>query len=57
MPTPEFLEIADILDIHQILIEQFGGMSGVRDEGLLESALSQPKATFFGELLHSTIYQ
>lgn len=57
MPTPEFLEIADILDIHQILIEQFGGMSGIRDEGLLESALSQPKATFFGELLHSTIYQ
>lgn len=52
MQTPEFLEIADILDIHQILIEQFGGMSGIRDEGLLESALSQPQATFFGELLH-----
>lgn len=57
MQTPEFLEIADILEIHQILIEQFGGMPGVRDEGLLESALSQPKASFFGELLHPTIYQ
>lgn len=57
MQTPEFLEIADILEIHQILIEQFGGMPGVRDEGLLESALSQPQALFFGELLHSTIYQ
>lgn len=57
MQTPEFLEIADILDIHQILIEQFGGMSGIRDEGLLESALSQPKATFFSELLHPTIYK
>lgn len=57
MQTPKFLEIADVLDIHQILIEQLGGMSGVRDEGLLESALSQPKASFFGELLHPTIYE
>lgn len=57
MQTPEFLEIADILDIHQILIEQFGGMSGIRDKGLLESALSQPQATFFGELLHPTIHE
>ena len=32
-------------------------MSGVRDEGLLESALSQPKASFFGELLHPTIHE
>ena len=29
----------------------------MRDEGLLESALSQPKATFFGELLHPTIHE
>jgi len=57
LQTPEFIEIADILNIHQILIEQFGGMPGVRDEGLLESALSQPRATFFGELLHSTIHE
>ena len=57
MQTPKFLEIADVLDIHQILIEQLGGMFGVRDEGLLESALSQPKASFFGELLHPTIHE
>ncbi len=57
MQTPEFLETSDVLTIHQILVEQFGGMLGVRDEGLLESALSQPKATFFGELLHPTIHE
>ena len=34
-----------------------GGIPGVRDEGLLESALSQPKATFFSKLLHPTIYE
>jgi death on curing protein len=55
LQTPDFLEINDILSIHQILLEQFGGMPGIRDEGLLESAVSQPQATFFGELLHPTI--
>ena len=57
MPLPEFLEIEDVLNIHQVLVEQFGGVPGVRDEGLLESALSQPKATFFSELLHPTIHE
>ena len=57
MQIPEFLETEDVLNIHQVLVEQFGGMPGVRDEGLLESALSQPKATFFGELLHPTIHE
>ncbi len=57
MQTPEFLQIAEILEIHQILIDLFGGMPGIRDEGLLESALSQPQATFFGELLHPTIHE
>jgi death-on-curing protein len=32
-------------------------MYGIRDEGLLESALAQPEATFSGELLHPTIYE
>lgn len=56
MLLPEFLGIEDVLNIHQVLVEQFGGISGIRDEGLLESALAQPKATFFGELLHPTIH-
>lgn len=56
MQIPEFLQIADVLEIHQILIDLLGGMPEIRDEGLLESALSQPQATFFGELLHPTIH-
>jgi death-on-curing protein len=32
-------------------------MYGIRDQGLLESALAQPKATFSGELLHSAIHE
>ena len=55
MQTPRFLSISQVLDIHQDEINSFGGTSGVRDEGLLDSALAQPQATFCGELLHPTI--
>jgi len=53
--NPEFVDKADVLAIHSRQIEKFGGMTGIRDEGLLDSALAQPQATFFGELLHPTI--
>lgn len=55
MQTPEFISKADVLAIHKRQVEKFGGLDGVRDEDLLDSALAQPQATFFGELLHSTI--
>ncbi|MEG4998267.1 type II toxin-antitoxin system death-on-curing family toxin [Microcoleus sp. B4-D4] len=55
MPTPNFITKNTVLSIHARQIERFGGTSGVRDEGLLESALAQPQATFSGQLLHPTI--
>jgi death-on-curing protein len=55
LQTPEFLSQNAVLRIHARQIQQFGGMAGVRDQGLLESALAQPQATFSGQLLHETI--
>ena len=55
MPTPNFVSKSMVLSIHARQIERFGGTPGVRDEGLLESALAQPQATFGGQLLHPTI--
>ncbi|OYD96787.1 type II toxin-antitoxin system death-on-curing family toxin [Nostoc sp. 'Peltigera membranacea cyanobiont' 210A] len=57
MQTPRFISISQVLDIHQDEINSFGGTSGVRDKGLLDSALAQPQATFGGKLLHPTIHQ
>lgn len=37
------------------MIDEFGGMPGVRDEGLLDSARATPQAIFGGEFLHSGI--
>ena len=51
MPS-RFLSKRLVLAIHRDLVECFGGEPGLRDEGLLDSALAQPEATFAGELLH-----
>ena len=45
------------LDIHKSLIQMFGGSHGVRDRGLLLSALAQPKMTVSGKFVHRTIFE
>ncbi len=49
------LTIERIKQIHAIMIEQTGGIDGIRDEGLLESAVNAPFQTFDGMSLHRTI--
>jgi death on curing protein len=55
LPIPKFLTRTDVLLLHADQIESFGGTPGLRDVGLLDSALAQPQATFSGKLLHPTI--
>jgi death-on-curing protein len=55
--TPVFLTLAEAVEIHKNQIELYGGEYGVRDIGLLESAIAQPEASFTGEWLHSDIYE
>ena len=44
-----------VLRLHNALLETFGGTAGVRDDGLLESALNAPFATFGGQYLYPSI--
>ena len=46
-----------VLRLHRELIEEFGGLHGIRDEGLLESALSAPFQTFDGRDLYPGILE
>ena len=46
-----------MLELHRLLLEQTGGLSGVRDLGLLESAVAQPLMTFSGEELYPTVVE
>lgn len=47
-----FLTLEEVLEIHRDQIENYGGAEGLKDQGLLESALAQPKTSFGGEYLH-----
>ena len=51
----KFLSRRFVGDYQARLIELFGGSHGIRDPGLLDSALAQPQATFGGQYLHSDI--
>jgi death-on-curing protein len=43
---PIWLNREDCLAIHEMMLAQYGGLAGVRDQGLLESALSKPRHLF-----------
>ncbi|GAA5026944.1 death-on-curing protein [Marivirga lumbricoides] len=45
----------EVLKIHSILIERFGGSDGIRDRGMLDSALKRPYQTFDGKELYPGI--
>ena len=53
MQPVAFLSVDDVLLVHTRVIEEFGGDSGLRDRGLLESAVGMPQSTFGGDDLHS----
>ncbi len=55
MTEPEFLDVDDVLAIHDEALAAFGGSAGVRDAGLLASAVAMPQASFGGELLHEDL--
>lgn len=46
MKEPIWLNREDCVAIHEMMLAQHGGLTGVRDEGLLESALSKPQNLF-----------
>lgn len=51
-----FLTRHEVLALHARLIELYGGDPGLRDEGLFDSALAQPEASFDGQFLHADIF-
>ena len=52
---PTFLAVENVLTMHGRMVQEFGGGSGVRDLGLLESAVMMPAARFERRFLHDGI--
>lgn len=46
----QFLSLDEAIAIHERLIERFGGRPGIRDKGLLESALFRPQTGYYEDL-------
>lgn len=44
-----------IMNLHSLAIKKTGGLDGIRDEGLLESAINSPFQSFAGEELYPSI--
>jgi death-on-curing protein len=47
----DFLTLEEVLEVHEMLIAEFGGPAGVRDLGLLESALYRPRTGYYADLI------
>jgi death-on-curing protein len=53
----KFLTFNQVLKLHSLQIEEFGGLDGIKNEGLLRSALAQPESGFGEEYFHKNIYE
>ena len=56
MMEPDFLSLEEVLEFHQQQLAAYGGINGIRDQGLLESAVAMPQASFGGEYLHTDLF-
>lgn len=54
---PLFLTLEEVLALHADQIARYGGTPGLRDPGLLSSALAMPRASFAGKFLHATLHE
>ena len=57
MDTPRFLTLSEVLTILRDQIARYGGDFGVRDIGLVSSAIAVPQASFEGKHLHADLYE
>ena len=55
--APIFLSLAEVVEIHRDQIERYGGRPGIRDSGLLQSAVAVAQAMMGGEYLHSDLFE
>ena len=47
----DYLTVADVLGMHTILIQRYGGAGGVRDPGALEAALFRPQTGYYSDII------
>ncbi len=52
-----FIGVEEVIEIHRDQVNRYGGASGIRDIGLLHSAVSVPQASYGGQYLCKDIFE
>lgn len=52
-----FLSVDEVIVIHQLVIARAGGVDGIRDRNLLESAVYHPQSQMFEQYLYADVYK
>jgi death-on-curing protein len=47
----DYLTVADVLGMHSVLMQRYGGALGVRDPGALEAALFRPQTGYYEDIV------
>lgn len=47
----EYLTHSEIMEMHKVLLDRYGGLHGVRNEGGLESALNRPQTGYYNDII------
>ena len=47
----DYLTVADVLGMHTVLMQRYGGAGGVRDPGALEAALFRPQTGYYDDII------
>ncbi|MBI2032027.1 MAG: type II toxin-antitoxin system death-on-curing family toxin [Candidatus Levybacteria bacterium] len=56
MKNISYITLDVVLAIHDDMIEKYGGSHGIRDLGLIQSAIARPQSSFGGEDLYKDIF-
>jgi death-on-curing protein len=56
-PLEPVISLEELVWMHTVAVTEFGGSQGMRDRGLLESAISRPLASFGGKNLSDTPFK
>ena len=51
MSERDYLTVADVLGMHVVLLQRYGGASGIRDPGALEAALFRPQTGYYKDIV------
>ncbi len=51
-PRYIYLTVGEVIEMHRQLIDEFGGIHGLRDQGLLEAAVFRPQNGYYDDLIH-----